>query len=191
MILETPALDGVMILAQAAMGPEIDGAFIARVVSRMIHILCAIILGGGLFYLRSVLAPAGVDACYADRRSVWARWVAAASFLLIVSGLFNYMTIIQDYKATGDKLDKSYHMLLGLKMLLGLLVMFIAAILAGKTAAAERFRANMGRWLNIAWTSVIAIVVIGALLRAHHVRRAPNAEPAAPVNAEAVDGQES
>ena len=191
MILETPALDGVMILAQAAAGPEIDGAFIARVVSRMIHILCAIILGGGLFYLRSVLSPAGVEACYADRRSVWARWVAAASFLLIVSGLFNYMTIIQDYKATGDKLDKSYHMLLGLKMLLGLLVMFIAAILAGKTAAAERFRANMGRWLNIAWTSVIAIVVIGALLRAHHVRRPPNAEPAAPANAEAVDGQES
>jgi uncharacterized membrane protein len=157
----------------------------------MIHILCAIILGGGLFYLRSVLSPAGVDACFANRRSVWARWVAAASFLLVVSGLYNFMVIMQEYKAAGEKLDPSYHILFGAKMLLGLLVMFIAAILAGKTAAAERFRGNLQRWLNIAWTSVIAIVVIGALLRAHHARRPPNAEPAAPANAEAVDGQES
>ena len=177
-------LDSLISLAQAA-GTEIDGPFIARVVSRMIHILCAIIIGGGLFYMRSVLSPAGVTACFADRRSVWARWVAAASFLLLVSGLFNFMTILQDYRAAGEKLPPSYHMLFGLKFLLGLLVMFIAAILAGKTAAADRFRANMGRWLNVAWTSVIAIVVIGALLRAHHTRRPPSAEPGAPANAQA------
>jgi hypothetical protein len=100
---------------------------------------------------------------------VWARWVGVASLLLLVSGLFNYISIIGDYRDAGVKLAKSYHMLMGLKMLLGLLVMFIAAILAGKTAAADRFRANISRWLNIAWTAVIAIVVIGALLRAHHL----------------------
>jgi uncharacterized membrane protein len=179
-------LESLLVLAQAA-GPEIDGPFVARLVSRMIHILCAIIIGGGLFYMRSVLSPAGVEACYADRRSAWARWVAAASFLLLVSGLFNFMTIMEDYREAGEKLPASYHMLFGLKFLLGLFVMFLAAILAGKTAAADRFRANMRRWLNVAWTSVIAIVVIGALLRAHHARRPPSSEPGAPANVEAED----
>jgi hypothetical protein len=104
--------------------------------------------------------------------------------------LFNFMAIMKDYKDAGEKLPFSYHMLFGMKVLLGLLVMFLAAITAGKTAAADRFRASMGRWLNIAWTSVIAIVVISALLRAHHVRQPPNAEPAAPASdqAEAGDG---
>jgi hypothetical protein len=182
-------LDSLISLAQAA-GPEIDGPFMVRVVSRMIHILCAIIIGGGLFYMRSVLSPAGADACFANRRNAWARWVAAASLLLIASGLYNFWVILQDYKEAGDKLPPSYHALFGIKVLLALLVMFLASILAGKTAAADRFRANMGRWLNVAWTSVIAIVVIGALLRAHHARRPPSAEPGAPASAdaEAVDG---
>ena len=45
------------------------------------------------------------------------RSVGRCILLLIVSGLFNYMAMVQDYKATGDKIDKSYHMLLGVKML--------------------------------------------------------------------------
>jgi hypothetical protein len=154
----------------------------------MIHILCAIILGGGLFYLRSVLSPAGVTACFADRRSVWARWVAAASFLLLASGLFNFIVINRDYKAAGESLPMTYHLLFTIKFVLGLFVMFVASILAGKTSAADRFRQNMPRWLNMAWTAVIAIVVIGALLRAHHVRQQPGAEPGAPA-AEAAEGE--
>jgi hypothetical protein len=59
-------------------------------------------------------------------------------------------------------------MLFGIKFLLGLLVMFIAAILSGKTALAEKFRANMGLWLNLAWFAVVAIVVLAAMLRTLH-----------------------
>lgn len=184
MLPDLSALEGIVTLAQATAEPQIDAAFVARVLSRIIHILCAIIVGGGVFYMRSILSPAGVDACFADRRSVWARWVALASFLLIASGLFNFMVIWSEYRAAGEKLPPTYHALFGIKVLLGLLVMFIASILAGKTATADRFRVNIGRWLNIAWTSVMAIVVIGALLRAHHVRRPPSVEPAAPANGE-------
>ncbi len=184
MLPELSALEGIVTMARAAAEPQVDAAFVARVLSRIIHILCAIIVGGGVFYLRSILAPGGVDACFADRRSVWARWVAIASFLLIASGLYNFMVIWSEYRAAGEKLPPTYHALFGIKVLLSLLVMFIAAILAGKTATADRFRLRMRRWLNIAWTSVMAIVVIGALLRAHHVRRAPTAEPAAPANGE-------
>ena len=168
MELALPLVERFVTLAQAASEPQIDGAFILRIVSRMIHILCAIIIGGGLFYMRSVLSPAGADACFADRRSVWARWVAVATFLLIATGLFNYIVNIRDAKAVGAPLPSAYHMLFGLKFVLAFLVFFIAAILAGKTAAADRFRSNIGRWLNIAWTAVIAIVVIGALMRSFH-----------------------
>ncbi|RIK73336.1 MAG: hypothetical protein DCC67_18025 [Planctomycetota bacterium] len=156
-------------LAQVADSPAIDGAMIARVVSRMLHVLSAIILGGGLFYMRSILSPAGAEACYAGRRSAWARWVAIASFLLLASGLFNFLAIFDQYRDAGHKLPPTYHMLFGVKVLLALAAMFIAAILAGRTAAANRFRAHLAQWLNIGWTAIIAIVVLGALLRAHHV----------------------
>jgi hypothetical protein len=155
-------------LGQAAAEPQIDGPFVVRVISRIIHILCAIILGGGLFYMRSILAPSGAAACFADRRGVWARWAGVATFLLLASGLYNYVTIVRAAKDAGHALPSSYHMLFGIKFLLALSVFFIAAILAGRTSAADRFRANMGRWLKIAWTAIMAIVVIGALLRAYH-----------------------
>jgi hypothetical protein len=52
--------------------------------------------------------------------------------------------------------------------LLGLGVMLIMSLVAGKTAAAERVRQDMSRWLNIAWTSVMAIVILGAMMRMMH-----------------------
>ncbi len=161
--------DALLTLGQVAAEPQIDGPYVARVISRIVHILCAIILGGGLFYMRTILAPSGAAACFGDRRSVWARWVGIATFLLLASGLYNYVTIVRGEKAAGHALPTSYHMLFGIKFLLALLVFFIAAILAGRTSAAERFRANMARWLKIAWTAVMAIVIIGALLRTYHM----------------------
>ncbi len=156
-------------LPLAAGEPTMDAQLSFRIVSRALHIVCAIILGGGIFYIRSILAQAGPDACFADRRQVWARWVAFASAILLASGLFNFWVILQDSKLPGARpLGGTYHMLFGIKLLLGLGVMFIAALVAGKTAAADRARANLRRWLNYAWTGVLAIVIIGAMLRALH-----------------------
>jgi uncharacterized membrane protein len=91
--------------------------------------------------------------------------VGIASLFLLVSGLMNFMNNIGLAKENGTPLPPTYHMLFGIKFLLGLFVMFIAAILAGKTALADKFRQKMGWWLNIAWTASLAIVIIGALLR--------------------------
>jgi hypothetical protein len=162
--------DAFALLAQAAEAaePQVDAAFTLRVLSRVFHIMFAIIIGGGLFYLRAVLAPAGADACYAGRRAVWARWVGVATLILIVTGMFNYITFIRDAKAAGAPLPSTYHMMFGVKFLLALFVFFVAAILAGKTALADKFRANMGQWLNFAWLAVMGIIVLGALLRTYH-----------------------
>jgi hypothetical protein len=59
-------------------------------------------------------------------------------------------------------------MLFGIKFLLAIGLMGIASVVAGKTAVAERVRASMPRWLNIAWTLVMAIVVVGAMMRFFH-----------------------
>ncbi len=149
-------------LAQAV--PVIDGKFVLYVVLRILHILSAIILVGGLFYSKTILVPAGVDP-YAGNRQAWARWVGLATLFLLVSGLVNFMNIMGSAKAAGTPLPPTYHALFGIKFLLGLFLMFLAAILSGKTALAEKFRRRMGSWLSVAWTTSLAIVIIGALLR--------------------------
>lgn len=160
-------IDALSLLAQAA-EPAVNSGLAIRTLSRVLHIMFAVILGGGLFYLRAVLAPAGVDACYAGRRAVWARWVGVATLFLIGSGLFNYITFVREAKAAGAPLPSAYHMLFGIKFLLALFVFFMAAILAGKTSLADKLRANMVMWLNLTWTAVMAIIIIGALMRTYH-----------------------
>jgi hypothetical protein len=87
----------------------------------------------------------------------------------LASGLYNYLTIIWASKEPGARaLPSTYHMLFGIKFLLGLTVMFIASVVSGSSAAAERARANLSRWLNIAWMCIMAIVIIGATMRMLH-----------------------
>jgi putative copper export protein len=170
--LESPLwqlLAALPLAAGDAVIPAMDANLAFRILSRAIHIVCAIILGGGIFYMRSVLAYSGPDACFAGRRQVWSRWVMVASTLLIVSGLYNFMAIVAESKLPDHKaLPPDYHMLFGIKVLLSLAVMFIAAIVAGKSAGAEKARARISRWLNVGWFCVMAIVIIGAMMRMLH-----------------------
>ncbi len=148
---------------------EITGPYVIQLISRVLHILSAMILVGGLFYIRTILSPAGADACFAGRRGVWAKWVGIATLFLLVTGFYNFFVILGESKAEGGvKLPSTYHMLFGVKFLLAMIVMFIAAILAGKTEAADRFRGQMGKWLNIAWLAAVAIIVLAAILRTLH-----------------------
>jgi len=164
-LLEWPSRAG-LLLAEGE--PLVNARYVVQIVSRVLHLLSAIILVGGLFYIRTVLSPAGKEACFAGRRAIWARWAGIATGLLLATGIYNLLAIIQHAKADGIKLPPTYHALLGVKFLLALLVMFIAAILAGKTEAADRFRGHMGKWLNISWLAAMAIVVIAAILRTLH-----------------------
>jgi uncharacterized membrane protein len=158
---------------ESLLAVEITGPYVIQLLSRVLHILAAIILVGGLFYIRTVLVPAGaspsaVNACFAERRAVWAKWVGIATAFLLLSGFYNFFLIIGESKADGAKLPPTYHMLFGIKVLLALVVMFVSALLAGKTAAADRFRGQMRRWLNIGWLAALGTIVIAAILRSLH-----------------------
>ncbi len=141
---------------------------IVPILSRVLHILPAMVLVGGLFYLRTMVVPIGGEDPYAGRRTAWARTVGICTMLLLATGFYNFMAILNQAKEAGEKLPPAYHMLFGIKFLLALLVMFIAAILSGKTETAERFRRQMGKWLNIAKFAILAIVILAAILRTLH-----------------------
>ena len=99
-------LDVVLVFAQQTM-PEINLMYWLMLLSRILHILAAIILVGGIFYLRSIVTPsiatpnANVDEQFGGRRAAWAMWVGIATLLLLVTGLWNYMQIIKTNETDG------------------------------------------------------------------------------------------
>jgi uncharacterized membrane protein len=143
--------------------------------SRILHILGAVILVGGLFYLRVVVTPGlatssggTAEQYFGSRRAAWAKWVGIATLLLIATGLWNYMQIIK----THERMASSYHMLAGLKMLAGIALFALAALVAGRTATAETLRQRMRYWLSVCLLLGIATIAIGSVLRSYpHTRR--------------------
>ena len=129
------------------------------VLSRIAHVATAIVLVGGTVFMRFVLMPAAKELPEAEhdqlRQRLMARWkrvVHGGIALLLLSGLFNYMQQIPKHK--GDGL---YHALLGTKMLLALVVFFIASALVGRSAAFEKMRQNRAKWMGL-------IVLLSALI---------------------------
>lgn len=151
----------------AAAELTMDGPYWISILSRVAHTTCAATILGGLIYLRFVLAPAASQAddasevAFAGRRRSWALCVAVCTALLLISGIYNLLLFTDKYQ----NLPKLYHSLFGVKFLLSLAVMFIAAIVAGKTKLAERVRGNLKGWLNLGIVLALSIFVLGALLR--------------------------
>jgi putative copper export protein len=166
-----------------------DATFWLLLTSRVLHILGAIVLVGGVFYLRTIVAPrlrasdaeSGSDPWYAGRRSAWAMWVGIATLALIVTGLVNFIYIVK----TNQSLGGMYHGVFGVKFLLALVVFFLAALLAGKSAAGERFRRDMRRWLGICLLLGVVVVILGSVLRSiPHVPKAGTPVLIQPANVE-------
>jgi uncharacterized membrane protein len=168
------------LLAQQAV-PRVDSMYWIMLGSRILHILGAIILVGGIFYLRNVVSPstpasgaAEADRQFGGRRGAWAMWVGVASLLLIVTGLWNYMQIIK----TNERMASSYHMMAGLKMLSGLALFGLAAVLAGRSPAAETLRQRMRLWLNVCLILGVVTVILGSVLRSYpHVPKVDASGP--------------
>lgn len=149
--------------------PEFDAMYFVGLVSRLAHILSAIVLVGGLVYLRAIVASPRATPVAASEsaeryffglRRRWALVVMTCAALLILSGLYNYIVKVQ-----AEQFPSLYHPLFGIKFLVGLVVIFAASITAGRTEAAERARRRMGTWLNLAIACAIVVVVIASTMR--------------------------
>lgn len=153
---------------------------------RWMHILSAIALMGGTIFMRFALHPslATLDAAQQEQlktavRRHWAKWVMATSGFLLLSGIVNIVI----FTANKEVSAMPYHPIVTLKMLLALVIFFIASVLVGRSANAEKFRAKAVFWLNLNLVLAVVVVMIGGYLRTlHHLPQA-EAAPAPAINA--------
>lgn len=165
-----------------------DILMIVGLVLRWAHILAAVTLMGGAIFQRFALLPAAAELpaeaheqLRAALRGRWSRLVMMSAGLLVLSGLVNFGLLVANYD-----LDKSqfagrlYHMLFGIKFLIALVVLYIASLLAGRSAAAERARQNARAWLTLNLILATLVVCLGGLLR--QAGRSPKADAPATSN---------
>ena len=137
---------------------EID---LVSVISRWAHIGTVIVLIGGSAFMRLALMPAAAelpdDQHQALKEKVFARWrkiVGMGIGLILISGLYNYVTAIPLHK--GQPL---YHALIGTKMILAFVVFFLASALTGRSEKFEPMRQNSKKWLGI--LLLLAAIIVG------------------------------
>jgi hypothetical protein len=118
------------------------------VISRWAHVGSVVVLVGGAFFLRYILAPAAAalpDAEHAGlRERLMNRWrplVHTLVALIFFSGCFNFYVRMNA--------ERPWHMLAGIKVLLGLFVLFVASALVGRSAGLAKIRENWKFWLQV------------------------------------------
>lgn len=135
---------------------------------RWIHIIPAAIMIGGAIFIRCCLLSSNITDSSAGSlmdqndglRKQWMKLVSLSTLLLLVSGTYNGINKILVYKLSPD-----YHGLFGLKLLLGLFVFYLAAVLAGRSERAKRMRERETYWMNILVASMLAIALIGGYMK--------------------------
>jgi len=134
-----------------------DAELILPLISRWAHIGCAIVLIGGSAFVWLVLQPVLKDESsdLHDRiRNRWKKFVHPGVLIFLVSGIYNLVQAIPNHK--GDAL---YHLLIGTKFLLALVVFALASILVGNKPGTQKIRDNARKWLGI--TLLLAVVIVG------------------------------
>ena len=145
----------------------LDFEFVLALVSRWLHILAAIVAVGGTIFARTVVFPV-LSSLPDDERSRlhtafrerWATILKAAIGFLLVSGLYNFLITVSQYRV-----PSWYHMVFGMKFLLAMAIFAIASLLIGKSPAAQAVRARAPLWLNLNIVLAIAVVCLSGVLR--------------------------
>lgn len=144
-----------------------DFEFFLAVLSRFVHVATAIVLVGGSVFTLLVLLPAGRQIDEGSHAQLlaaviqrWKRYVHLGIVLFLISGIYNYMQAIELHPGDGP-----YHAMMGIKMLLALVVFFIAAALVGRSAKLEGVRRQRGKWLTALVLIALVIVAISGFLK--------------------------
>lgn len=135
---------------------------------RWSHVLPAVLLAGGTWYMALALRPVVSDLEDAQQaafkealRRRWSRYVMLCSGLLLLSGLVVLVRMAITYEFP----QGYYHAVGGIKFLLALVVFFIASLLTGRSENAQKFRESEGKWLKLNAVLALTIVLMGGLLR--------------------------
>src|SRR5688572_9844063 len=110
-------------------------------IARWVHVIAAIALLGGSLFMRTVLMPSARQLPDAEHEALrermmarWKRIVMIGIALLLLSGLYNYLT--------SGRSGGLYHGLMGTKILIALAVFFLASALTGRASGLAGIRRN-------------------------------------------------
>lgn len=149
------------------------------VVSRVVHVATAIVLVGGSVFLRLILMPAAEGLPEDEHAALkerllgrWKRVVHVGILLLLLTGSYNYL-VVTSGKHSNDTL---YSALVGTKILLALVLFFLASALVGRSAALQGLRNKSKTTLAVMITIAAVIVAISGFVK---VRPSPAASQAA------------
>ena len=141
------------------------------VLSRIVHVGTAITLVGGTVFTLLVLLPAAKTIDDAAHQKLsgsvvgrWKRIVHPGILLFLISGFYNYFRAMPAHK--GDGL---YHALVGTKMLIALVIFFLAAALVGRSEKLAFIRKNRSRWTMIVVVLAAIIVAISGFVKVRGV----------------------
>jgi uncharacterized membrane protein len=145
--------------------------FALDVLSRIVHVGTVIALIGGSTFTLLVLMPSARELTEETHhrlaeamQSRWKRFVHIGVTLILISGLYNYVQAVPNHK--GDSL---YHALLGTKILVALVVFFIAAALVGRSEKLEPIRQAKAKWLTILVLLAASIITISGYVKVRGV----------------------
>src|SRR6185437_15021650 len=94
--------------------------------------------------------------------STWKKIVHAGIALFILTGAINYYRVIAERSHKGDAL---YHALLGTKIILALVIFFIASALVGRSAAFDGLRRSAPKWMLVNLVLAALIIAISGFLK--------------------------
>jgi len=141
---------------------------IIDLVIRWAHIIPAIMLVGGTIYMVVALHPSMQETDFDAKadlkkaiRGRWSKVVMICAGLLLISGIASLGIQASRY----DFPQGYYHPVAGLKILLALVILYIASLLVGRSENAEKFREKEGFWLKINATLAIVLVLMAGSLR--------------------------
>ncbi len=139
-----------------------------HVLARWLHVLAAVVAVGGAVFWRCVLIPAAAalpdDAHTALRGAVrrrWARILGVAIALLLLTGLFNYLGVT----APVHRGQPLYHALMGVKIILALVVFFLASALVGAASVFEPIRRSAPAWAAVNILLAALVIALGCVLK--------------------------
>jgi len=145
-----------------------DNEQLLPLISRIVHVATAIVLVGGSVFMRFALMPAAEELAEADHDGLrervlsrWRRFVHGGIALLLASGLYNYLVVMRP----AHQGDGKYHMLVGIKILLALVLFFLASALVGRSKALQGLRSKARRTLVVMIALAALIVAISGYLK--------------------------
>ncbi len=144
-----------------------DGEWV-QVVFRVVHVATAIVLVGGSVFMRFAVIPAESELSESDRAGFrgrvlgyWSKFVHGGITFLLASGFYNYLVVTRPL----HKGDGHYHMLVGIKILLAMVLFFLASALVGRSAALQGLRERARTTVTVMIILAAAIVSISGYLK--------------------------